>query len=214
MSNEGKSSEVQAPAAAMPGQVAPVAADQPAAAAPAAPFSEPGAVDDPQAVNRTGFAQAGAVLVALFAQNFKDREVPGLVPRRVKLSDPGVSTDGGAKARQSIILYHAADESRALVVGWLDPVHSTAELRTFETVASQYKTRFRLDFDIKRADYDALRTDLQKFLESRRVKPNLVHEPGPEVETGTSSRWTAVAIVAAAVVVTILVGIVIVRHLG
>src|SRR5581483_9411731 len=100
MGNEVNSGQVLAPEGAPPGQAGAGGSDHTAPSAPAAPPApfgvEPG--EDPATANRTGFAQAGAVLVALFAQQFKDREVPGLVTRRVKLSDPGVSTDGGTKA--------------------------------------------------------------------------------------------------------------------
>lgn len=143
-------------------------------AAPAPPRSAGGAAP----VDRTSFAQESLRLGVAFAHHFARHTLGVRAHLRVRLSDPGVSTDGGHKARQSILLVADTRARGTTVIGWLDTARQAAGLKTWELVAAQHEQRFRSPPDLGRDDYQALTADLQSFLDTNAITLE-VDEPAP-----------------------------------
>lgn len=98
----------------------------------------------------------------------------------VELSTPeGPSTGGGVQARQHLRLVPQRIGYPVIVVGTVDPVTSTSELRTFEHVAILHELRFDAPLEITADEYAA-------FLKSAAVVMNLArvrsHEVPPSAE--------------------------------
>lgn len=74
---------------------------------------------------------------------------------QVELSTPeGQSTAGGAQALQHLRLVPTREGYPALVVGMVNGVLNTAELRTFDHVALAHEVRFKRPLEITSAEYD------------------------------------------------------------
>jgi hypothetical protein len=115
---------------------------------------------------RTLFASA-AIRIAgtLVAEVHKVRL--GRAPVRVvKVLEPeGPSTAGGKLARLSIVLAPETGDGKALMCGWIDVGSSLAELRSFEALAEQFKSRHGRPIDIDRAAYENMLATVRAFLE-------------------------------------------------
>jgi hypothetical protein len=98
----------------------------------------------------------------------------------VELSVPeGPSTGGGAQARQSIRLVPRRKGYSIVVAGTVDPVLSTAELRTYEHVATLHEVRFRQPLEISGEEWDDFLAKADVVLNLARVKATRV---GPSAE--------------------------------
>lgn len=99
----------------------------------------------------------------------------------VDLKGPdGPSTGGGAQARQSIRLVPRRPGYAVVVAGTVDPVTSTAEVRTFEHVAVLHEVRFRRPLEITSDEYASFLTKLDVVLNLARVRSKRV-PPSPEL---------------------------------
>lgn len=93
----------------------------------------------------------------------------------VDLKGPdGPSTGGGAQARQSIRLVPRRRGYAVVVAGTVDPVTSTAEVRTFEHVAMLHELRFRRPLEINADEYAEFLKKLDVVLNLARVRAKRV----------------------------------------
>lgn len=114
--------------------------------------------------SRTYHANQAVELGELLAIRFGDLNFGNTTRRNLKVSEPdGPSTDGGRKARQSILL---APDGRgpAIVCGFLDVSRRTAEVRSFVLISQQYQQRHGVGLDFTREDYDRFVHELLEFL--------------------------------------------------
>ncbi len=114
---------------------------------------------------RTLFASAALRLAAtLTAQVHKIRLGKDPV-RQVKVLEPdGPSTAGGKLGRLSIVLVPESGSGQSLMFGWFDIGTNKAEIRSFESLAEQFQTRFDRAIDIERAAYEELAAKVTAFL--------------------------------------------------
>ena len=83
----------------------------------------------------------------------------GMSKRVLLISElSGPSSNGGALARQSLMLNGAGEQ---LVCGWVDFAAAVAEVRDYGTAKKAYEARYRKPFDVQEAEY---RGWLQKLL--------------------------------------------------
>lgn len=96
----------------------------------------------------------------------------------VDLQGPeGPSTGGGAQARQSIRLVPRRKGYPVIVAGTVDPVTSSAEVRTFDHVAVLHELRFRRPLEINAEEYADFLMKLDVVLNLARVRSRRVPPP-------------------------------------
>jgi len=106
----------------------------------------------------------------------------------VELSVPeGPSTGGGAQARQHLRLVPRRKGYAVVVAGTVDPVVSTAELRTFEHVAILHELRFGKPLEISGEEYADFLAKCDVVMNLARVKARHVPPP-PELEARQRAR--------------------------
>lgn len=126
---------------------------------------------------RTRVANQAASLAETVGEGFEDFHM-GAGDYVVELSVPdGPSTGGGAQARQSIRLVPRRKGFAIVVAGTVDPVTSTAELRTFEHVAVLHEVRFRQPLQISGEEYEDFLAKADVVLNLSRVKARRVPAP-------------------------------------
>src|SRR5688572_31725792 len=144
---------------------------------------------------RTGFATESMKVALLFAHRFGKRTVGGTGQYLLRLSEPGVSTDGGAKARQSITLSPKNQSMGAIVIGWVDLARAIAELKSYALVAEQQRQRKGEALGLSREEYETLQSDLQRFFRESGVTPSIVDRQSgglpPVSEVAVSPRMIA-----------------------
>jgi len=128
---------------------------------------------------RTQVANQAASLAETVTDGFDGFHM-GAGDYRVDLKGPeGPSTGGGAQARQSIRLVPRRPGYAVVVAGTVDPVTSTAEVRTFDHVAVLHELRFRRPLEITADEYAEFLTKLDVVLNLARVRSKRV---GPSAE--------------------------------
>lgn len=126
---------------------------------------------------RTRVANQAASLAEAVTDGFDEFHMGG-GDYVVELTAPeGQSTRGGAHARQSLRLVPRRKGYAVVVVGTVDPVTSTAELRTFEHVAVAHEVRFKKPLEISGEEYEDFLRKADVVLNLARVKPSRVGPP-------------------------------------
>jgi hypothetical protein len=129
----------------------------------------------------------------------------------VELMAPeGQSTRGGAQARQRIRLVPRRKGYSVVVVGTVDPVTSTAEVRTFEHVAILHELRFGRPLEITAEEYANFLTKLDVVFNLARVRATRVG-PTPDLLQLRRKAPISLAAVVLFVVVLILAAFVVYR---
>lgn len=129
---------------------------------------------------RTRFANQAASLAETVTEGFDGFHI-GAGDYVVELMVPdGPSTGGGAQARQNIRLVPRRKGYSVVVAGSVDPVTSTAEVRTFEHVALRHELRFERTLDITADEYADFLAKLEVVLNLARVRATCVG-PAPEL---------------------------------
>jgi translation initiation factor IF-2 len=129
---------------------------------------------------RTQIANQAASLAETVRDGFDGFHI-GAGDYIVDLKGPeGPSTGGGAQARQNVRLVPRRKGYAAVVAGTVDPVTSSAEVRTFEHVAVLHELRFRRPLEINAEEYAAFLTKLDLVLNLARVRSRRVPPP-PEL---------------------------------
>lgn len=126
---------------------------------------------------RTRVANQAASLAETVTEGFDDFHM-GAGDYVVELSVPeGPSTGGGAQARQNIRLVPRRKGYAMVIAGTVDPVTSTAELRTFEHVAILHELRYKQPLEITGEEYDDFLKKADVVLNLSRVKARRVGPP-------------------------------------
>jgi len=161
-------------------------------------------------VKRTMVSQQAMEMSQLLTLRFARQAVGSEVPKRLTVQAPdGPSTEGGKRARQSIVLTPVEDGAPgAIMCGWLDIAQKAAELRTHAVVAQSHRDRYHKELDVAQDQYDALMTDVVNLLASqsfhtnivdladvgdRMTSPRTVSSP-PPAPKGSALLWVAVAV--------------------
>jgi hypothetical protein len=126
--------------------------------------------------HRTVHAQQAFELTDVFGYKFNPLTFGSVVKRRLRLMEPdGPSTAGGRQARQSLVLAPDDEEAAgAVVVGFIDVVQKTAEIRSYEAVSKQFAARYKKKFDLDRETFDLLVAELGGFLKIQKIDHKVV----------------------------------------
>jgi len=129
---------------------------------------------------RTRVANQAASLAETVNEGFDEFHM-GAGDYVVELSMPdGPSTGGGAQARQNVRLVPRRRGYSIVIAGTVDPVTSTAELRTFEHVAVLHELRFKQPLEITGEEYDDFLAKADVVLNLARIKARRIGPP-PEL---------------------------------
>jgi hypothetical protein len=161
---------------------------------------------------RTQFAMAAVGFADLFRAMIGAHKLPGPVPYVVELAAPeGPSTGGG---KQGVLHIKLTPEvgGAVTVAGWANPFERTAELRSYDHIATAHAMRFHgQQIPLDRAQYDALFARMHQFLAEQGLQVTV--QAGPPRPSGamaapaaapSSSLGLILAIVA---IVAVVVGI-------
>jgi hypothetical protein len=128
---------------------------------------------------RTRVANQAASLAETVKDGFDEFHM-GAGDYVVELSVPeGPSTGGGKQARQNLCLVPRRKGYSLVIAGTVDPVTSTAELRTFEHVAILHELRYNRPLEISDEEYADFLAKTDVVLNLARVKGKRV---GPSAE--------------------------------
>lgn len=162
---------------------------------------------------RTQVANQAASLAETVTDGFDEFHL-GAGDWVVELMAPeGPSTAGGAQARQSIRLVPRRKGYAVVVAGTVDPVTSTADVRTFDHVAILHEVRFGRPLEIDAEEYAAFLAKLDIVLNLARVRARRVPAPAELLARRRSSRLSLRALIAFAAVL-VIAGLVVYRALS
>lgn len=158
---------------------------------------------------RTRIANQAASLAEAVTDGFEEFHI-GAGDYVVELSVPeGPSTGGGAQARQNLRLVPRRQGYAAVIAGIVDPVSSTAELRTHEHVALLHELRFKQPLEITPDEYQQFLGKAQVVLNLARIKAQLVPVPAELVAQKRSAQKLSVPMLAVFLMVMALSGLVV-----
>lgn len=138
---------------------------------------------------RTQVAQSAFDFSRYFSGIFDAVRVAGAAPRRPVLVAPeGMSTSGGKRARQSIVLQPDDSMHAAVTVGWVDVGERQAMLRSHAALETIHRERFRgRVFDLDRASYATFFEQARSFLMSCGFDVKVEAEGGGPVSSAPGS---------------------------
>lgn len=127
---------------------------------------------------RTQFAMKALDVSDMFQANFNDFRLSGSKPRAPELTVPeGQSTDGGAKAIQSITLTPEDPSAGTLIAGTVNGAANTVELRGYPYLEATYKIRYRGHrLDIPAGSYQRFLEEARSFFERRSYTVSVVNQ--------------------------------------
>lgn len=161
---------------------------------------------------RTQVAQSAFDFSRYFSSVFDSVRVQGAALRRPRLVTPeGMSTAGGKRARQSIVLAPDDPAHASLTVGWVDIGERRAVLRTHGCLEGLHYERFKnRGFDVDRASYSGFFDQVKSFFDScglavtvegdasvASVPPRELSRRAPPVRSGTSGSVLALMLFSA-----------------
>lgn len=123
---------------------------------------------------RTVLAQEAFKFNDIFAMKFAPLSFGTGTKRKLKISEPEMSTDGGRKARQPITLMPEEEGGRAIVVGWVDVPRKLAELRSFNVAKEQYEARYQSSIDIPREEWERATSEITGFFRIQQIETTVV----------------------------------------
>lgn len=117
---------------------------------------------------RTQVAQSAFDFSRYFAGIFDSVRIGGAVARKPVLVAPeGMSTAGGKRARQPLVLQPDDPMAATVTVGWIDIGERRGMVRTHAALATLHAERFRdRPFDVDPASYAAFFEQARTFLQS------------------------------------------------
>lgn len=114
-------------------------------------------------------------------------------PRVLRVTEPdGPSTDGGLKARQSLLLVPEGSDTTAssIVVGWIDTSKRSAELRSYQAISQAYQARYGSQPDLSRGEYERCVQELHEFFRAQAIDSRVAVAPGRRSQPPTLSGET------------------------
>ena len=161
---------------------------------------------------RTRVANQAATLAETVTDGFDGFHM-GAGDYIVELMAPeGQSTNSGAQARQNIRLVPRRKGYSVVVAGTVDPVTSTAEVRTFEHVAILHELRFNRPLEITAEEYVDFLAKLDVVLNLARIRGSRVGPP-PDLLSRRRGRRVPPAVIALFIFVVTLAAFVVYRVL-
>lgn len=144
---------------------------------------------------RTQVANRAASLAEIVTEGFEGFHM-GAGDYVVELMAPhGPSTGSGARARQNIRLVPRRRGYAVIVAGSVDPVASTAEVRTFEHVAIIHEVRFARPVEITADEYADFSAKLDVALNLARVRATRIGPPLELLARRRTGRATVSAVI-------------------
>lgn len=126
---------------------------------------------------RTQVANQAASLAETVTEGFDGFHM-GAADYGVELSTPdGPSTGGGKTARQHLRLTPRRQGYAVVVVGTIDPVTSTGEIRTFDHVAILHELRFKGPLEITSQEYEEFLKKVDVVMNLARIRTRRVPPP-------------------------------------
>lgn len=160
---------------------------------------------------RTRVANQAASLADTVNEGFDEFHM-GAGDYVVELSMPdGPSTGGGAQARQNIRLVPRRRGYVIVIAGTVDPVTSTAELRTFEHVAILHELRYKQPLEITGEEYADFLAKADVVLNLARVKARRVGPPPELIAEQKARKRISMPLMLVFLVVMLLAAIVVYR---
>src|SRR5687767_3995285 len=129
-------------------------------------------------VSRTHFTDQAVHLCDLVGLKFASQRY-GTSPRRVvRVMEPdGPSTDGGRKARQSIVLVPENGDGGHIVCGWLDVFRRAAELKSYVLLSQSFQERYGMPIDLSRVEYQRMVDTMLEFLRGVQIDARMSNTP-------------------------------------
>lgn len=151
----------------------------------------------------TVHAQHALDFTTLFGELFGGRAF-GKPPHVLKLTEAdALSTDGGRKARQSLVLAHQ-DSDDSIVCGFVDSAAKMAEIRTHAFVGQQFAARHGRELALGSSEYAAMVKELEGLLRLRGFQYRMidvapqrapsVRKEAPPPKGSSGPLWLAVGI--------------------
>jgi hypothetical protein len=160
---------------------------------------------------RTRVANQAASLADTVNEGFDEFHM-GAGDYVVELSVPdGPSTGGGAQARQNIRLVPRRRGYTMVIAGTVDPVTSTAELRTFDHVAILHELRYKQPLEISGEEYADFLAKADVVLNLARVRAARVGPPAELLAEQKARKRISVPLMLVFLVVMLLAAIVVYR---
>jgi hypothetical protein len=123
---------------------------------------------------RTVHAQEAFKFNDVFGFKFQVLTFGAAVARRVKLSPPEMSTDGGRKARQPITLVPDEEGGRSIVCGWVDVPRKIAELKSYNVASEQFQARYGAAIDMTREEWEKVVAEINGFFRIQQIETTVV----------------------------------------
>lgn len=122
-------------------------------------------------ISRTHHADLGVAVSDLVVRKFAAQRYGNLRRRIVRVMEPdGPSTDGGRKARQSIVLIPEDGEmGGSIVCGWLDVARRSAEVKSHPVVSQAFQERYGMEIDISKSEYQRFVDAILEFLRNAQI---------------------------------------------
>lgn len=147
---------------------------------------------DQHAPQRTAHAQDAMAFDTMFALRFNERRYGRGPSRKVSIGTPvGMSTSGGAQARQSLVLAPDGEAlgSGKIVCGFVDTAKNVALLRSFEFIGAYHLVRFKTTFAMERDVYEQMLNDVAEFAQIhgfnlKLIEPATGAVPSPAQQAG------------------------------
>lgn len=138
--------------------------------------------------SRTYHASQAMQLSELIALKFAAQRFGKSPARMVKVSEPDMSTDGGRKARQPMLLAPEKGDGQAIVFGFIDLTRRAAELRSYHAIKTQYESRHQGLLDITEQEYGKLLGTMREFVDAQQYTFELVELPPPRTTSKSGDR--------------------------
>lgn len=157
---------------------------------------------------RTRVANQAASLAEAVTDGFEDFHM-GAGDYVVELSVPeGPSTGGGTQALQHLRLVPRRKGYAVVMVGTVNPVTSTGELRTYDHVAIQHELRFRKPLEITPDEFDDFMRKCDVVMNLARIRTQKVPAPPELLAQKRALSKISMPVVLLFVVVMLLAGLV------
>lgn len=133
----------------------------------------------------------------------------GRISFRSEITSPdGPSTGGGVQAMQHVMLI-PVQGGAPLVVGHANKADQTAQIRSYDHVASHFRSRFKADVPFARNDYEAYMAQVWRFLQSQDLAVTTEPFKPPPAAPPTQARGPGLMVVVAIVVIAIAIALII-----
>jgi len=165
-------------------------------------------------IKRTQFAQAAFDFAGYFTATFSSLQVAGSAVRRPVLVAPQeMSTAGGRKAKQHIVLQADGGAVNAVTVGWIDLSVGQTCLRTYGCLQQMHAQRFGArPFDLDPQSYQAFFDRACQFFSSQGMRVQIETQSelaatAPKAASGSKNLILVIVVVLALFAIVAIAGL-------